>query len=132
MKRISFFVLTLMMLLLAGCGSTTYNEEHNSQDDYEAGITKPSVTVESSCGLGTSRGSYTVSSSEYGVLCSGRGYSDKETAIRKPLEIKSEGCEMSITLADDSIETVYMNAGDSQLISCDSGNFKGYLYVIVT
>ena len=124
------FVLTLTMLLLAGCSSATiYNK---SQDDYEEEVKKPSVTVDSSCGWGTARGSYTVSTSEYGAICSGRGYSDKENAIKNPLEIKSEGYEIVITLADDSVETITMNAGDSQLISCDSGVFKGYLYVIVT
>ncbi len=133
MKRIFIFVLTLTMLLLAGCDSmTTYNSQHYSQDDYEAGVKKPSVTVKSSCGWGTARGSYTVSTSEYGALCSGCGYNDKEAAIKKPLEIKSEGYEIIITFADDSVETITMNAGDSQLISCDSGVFKGYLYVIVT
>lgn len=133
MKRILIFALTLTMLLLVGCGNTTtYGREHYSPEDCEAGVKKPSVTVKSSCGWGTARGSYTVSTSEYGALCSGRGYSDKETAIKKPLEIKSEGYEILITLADDSIETVTMNAGDSQLISCDSGVFNGYLYVIVT
>lgn len=133
MKRISIFVLTLMMLLLAGCDNTTYYTlEHSSQDEFEAEVKKPSVTVNSSCGWGTARGSYTVSTSEYGALCSGHGYSDKEMAIKKPLEIKSEGYEILITFGDDSIETITMNAGDLQLISCESGVFKGYLYVIVT
>ena len=93
---------------------------------------KPSITVESSCGWGTARGSYTISTSEHGAICSGWGYSDKETAIEHPLQIKSEGYKIIVTLADDSVETVTMTSGDSQLISCKSGLFNGYLYVIIT
>lgn len=126
MKK-SFFML-IFMFLLVGCGTTIYSNGGN----YETEEKKPSITVESSCGWGTARGSYTISTSEHGAICSGWGYSDKETAIEHPLQIKSEGYKIIVTLADDSVKTVTMTSGDSQLISCESGLFNGYLYVIIT
>ncbi len=124
MKKIATLFLTMTLMLLTGCGSTIYRHSSSTSE-------KPFVNVSSSCWWGEARGKYTVSATGYGTLCSGNGYCDKSKAIANPLEIQSAGYEIVVTLADDNTETVTMVAGDTKLISCDSGSFNGYLYVIV-
>ena len=126
MKKI-VALLVILTMLLTGCGSTTVYRHTSSTAD----STEPFVSVKSSCWWGEARGKYTVSATGYGVLCSGNGYADKSKAIANPLEIQSSGYEIMVTLSDDTTESVTMVAGDTKLISCDSGSFNGYLYVIV-
>ena len=125
MKKI--VALLVFMALLTGCGSTTVYRHSSITNESE----KPLVITSSSCWWGEARGKYNVSAEGYGALCSGNGYADKSKAISNPLEIESAGYEILVTLADDSTESVTMVAGDTKLISCKSGSFNGYLYVIV-
>ena len=130
MKKLAILMVAIMTAMLLGACSTgtVYAETSTKEIDENA----PVVTVMSSCGIGTSRGRYTVSSPNYGAICSGRGYSDKETAVSKPLEIDSKGNEVVVNLTDDDTAKVELYAGDAELISCESGNFYGYLYIVVT
>ena len=125
MKKI--VALLVFMALLTGCGSTTVYRHSSITNESE----KPLVITSSSCWWGEARGKYTVSAEGYGALCSGNGYADKSKAISNPLEIQSSGYEITVTLSDDSTETITMVSGDTQLVSCKSGSFNGYLYVIV-
>lgn len=128
MKKIVTILLFTTILFTAGCGSTTiYRDEH----DVEYWLDKPYVKTESSCWWGEARGKYNVSAVGYGTLCSGNGYCEKEKAIANPLEIENAGYDILVTLADDSTESITMTAGETKLISCKSGAFNGYLYIIV-
>ena len=122
---VTFFII---MCLFLTRDSKVYIHESESEVDV------PCVTQSSSCWGGSARGMYTISANGYGILCSGRGYSDKSKAISHPLEIRSNGYKIVVTLSDDreNEETVTISPESSpQLISCRSGSFHGYLYVIV-
>ena len=127
MKKTVALLIVIIALLLTSACTTTPKRNSSLMTDLNA----PKVSTKSSCWKGEARGKYTVSTKEYGTLCSGNAYAKKEKAIANPLEIYNAGNEITVTLADDSVKTVKMTAGDQQLISCDSGYFNGYLYVIV-
>ncbi len=129
MKKIVTLFMTMTLMLLTGCGTTIYRDSSST-----SGSETPCVNIESSAWWGDYTGKYVISATGYGTICSGLGYSDKSSAVANPLEIRSAGYEIVVTLVDgESPATVVtMVAGDTKLISCESDSvFTGYLYVIV-
>lgn len=126
MKRVAAFAMIIPMLLCTGCTSRVYIKSGAKKDDRV-----PYASFVSSAWRGIARGKYTISASGVGLLCSGNAYCYEKDAVANPVEIYSAGYDIVVKLADDSIETVTLTAGDEELISCDSGSFKGYLYVVV-
>lgn len=120
-------ILAMLMLLIMLISIPACAYEDDKPDDGS-----PYISEYSSCWPGSARGEYTVSAEDYGVLTSGRAYASREKAVGNPLEIQSQGYEITITLADSDAVTYTFNAGDEEIISCKSGSFNGYLYVIVT
>lgn len=127
-KRIvALFVVASLFLLLSACVQVV----PVSLETMETTATKPQVINRSSEWVGSSRGKY-VATADTGKICEGRAYCEKKNAISNPLEIQANGYEIKLTLVDTEAATeVYLKAGEEKLISCDSGNFNGYLYVIV-
>ena len=135
-KLIALFVSTIMLLTFTACGIRTSTVEQITERTYDIQETtkdpyKPFISKESDCMYGTNRGRYNVVAEGYGVIGSGKGYCELEKATQNPLEVTSHGKAITVTLAEDSVDTKTFKPGEAAILKCDSGSFTGYLYVVV-
>lgn len=129
MKKIAVLLIAFAFLFLSACIAVA----PATAKIIETTQAKPQVITYSSCWVGSARGKFIVTASDIGKISEGRAYCEKRDAIANPIEIKSNGKEIKVTLVDtgSAVEET-LEAGEDELLVCDSGSFNGYIYVIVT
>lgn len=138
-KMTTLFITIIMALTLTACGNCNCNNNTNSgariyvKETSETNSEEPYVSIMSSSTEYLVETTYNADVSGYGIICSGKCYTEESYAVEKPLEICSKGNEVTITLANCKGQVVkeVMNAGDRMLMKCEWNTTNGYLYVVV-
>ena len=125
-------ILIVFALILSGCSGGTIYRTTSAEPD----STEPYCSVFSdSTFSGYARGTYIITATGYGVVCSGRAYNNIESAIAHPIEIQSSGYEIVVTLSNGGAETeiVTLTADSAKIVQCHTihKGTSAYLYVVV-